>query len=153
MCHPFLDCGATPPERQCAGAAIQIRLIGSRSWTWQASAVSPIPFSPSVHLSDRSFPTLMAGSNQQLFMLVFPHLFSAFFDDTAQPITPFPIGYPGRICESHDRFERQVHLRSCVYKICASPRSLSRSAEDYTHSIRFQQLYHHLYHLVQADDT
>jgi hypothetical protein len=32
----------------------------------------------------------MAGTSQQFFMLVLRHLFSAFFNHTAQPITPCP---------------------------------------------------------------
>jgi hypothetical protein len=35
-----------------------------------------------------TFPSLMACTGQQLFMLVLSHLFSSFFNNTAQPITP-----------------------------------------------------------------
>jgi len=41
-------------------------------------------------LPDRSFPALVAGASQQLFVFVLPHFFPAFLDDAAQPITPFP---------------------------------------------------------------
>lgn len=35
-----------------------------------------------------TFPSLMACTGQQLFMLVLSHFFSSFFNNTAQPITP-----------------------------------------------------------------